>query len=176
MVQSRHSHGLKADFRGWKETSASNGNQRSLLETLRPNGFDQCLSCLPSDPGPESGLTKKSALVSRSARHMNPGALNLTTQLDDFHRRFEAAVARAADARELDDVRVAFLGRSGEVTQLRRSIGQLPDAERPNAGKVINEAVKRMEHALGVAQARIENSAFEDELAQKIDVTFPSIA
>ena len=106
---------------------------------------------------------------------MNPGALNLTTQLDDFRHRFEAAVANAADERQLDDVRITFLGRSGEVTQLRRSIGQLPPAERPNAGKVINEAVERMEQQLGIAQARIENLTFEDQLAQTIDVTYPSI-
>ena len=68
-----------------------------------------------------------------------------------------------------------FFGRSGEVTTLRRGIGQLPPAERPNAGKVINEAVERMERELGVAQARLENRAFDAELAQKIDVTFPSI-
>jgi phenylalanyl-tRNA synthetase alpha chain len=100
---------------------------------------------------------------------------DLATQLADFERRFADAAAAAPDERALDDVRVNFLGRSGEVTVLRRGIGQLPPPDRPNAGKVINEAVERMEHELAAAQARIENKAFDQELAQRIDVTFPAI-
>lgn len=101
---------------------------------------------------------------------------DLATQLEDFQRRLTEAAAAANDERALDDVRVAFLGRSGEVTQLRRGIGRLPHAERPTAGKVINEAVERMERELAIAQARVENNVFEHELAQSIDVTFPAIA
>lgn len=99
----------------------------------------------------------------------------LAGKLEDLERRFAAAAAEARDERELDAVRVAYLGRSGEVTTLRRGIGQLPAAERPDAGKVINAAVERMEHHLDRATAMLENRAFETELAQAIDVTFPSI-
>ncbi|HEX3467696.1 MAG TPA: phenylalanine--tRNA ligase subunit alpha [Candidatus Elarobacter sp.] len=87
--------------------------------------------------------------------------------------RFDAALAAAADARALDEVRVAFLGRSGEVTAVRRGIGTLPPAERPGAGKLINAAVESMEAKLGDAQARIERAALERSLSDTIDVTFP---
>jgi phenylalanyl-tRNA synthetase alpha chain len=99
----------------------------------------------------------------------------LTEQLTALRARFDAALAAAKDAKTLDALRVTFLGRSGEVTALRRGIGQLPPPERPNAGKVINEAVEAMEAALASAQALLEASAFEEELANRIDVTFPSI-
>ncbi|HTZ54114.1 MAG TPA: phenylalanine--tRNA ligase subunit alpha [Candidatus Acidoferrum sp.] len=107
---------------------------------------------------------------------MDTGALNLSSLLDDLHRRFEAAVAQARDERALENVRVAFLGRNGEVTAVQRSIGKLPPAQRPTAGKVINEAVKNIEAQLAIAQSRLENRAFDTDLAQTIDVTFPSIA
>jgi len=107
---------------------------------------------------------------------MDTGALNLSGLLDDLHRRFEAAVAQARDERALENVRVAFLGRNGEVTAVQRSIGKLPPAQRPTAGKVINEAVKNIEAQLAIAQSRLENRAFDTDLAQTIDVTFPSIA
>jgi len=100
----------------------------------------------------------------------------LAIRLDDLQLRFSQAVAAAQNERELDAARVAFLGRSGEVTTLRRSIGTLPAAERPDAGKVINEAVARMESELDRALALLENKAFDAELAQEIDVTFPGIA
>lgn len=96
----------------------------------------------------------------------------LASQLIDLRARFDAALAGSP---ELDAVRVAFLGRSGEVTALRRSIGQLPAGERPTAGKVINEAVEGMERALADAQARFDMRAFDADLKQSIDVTFPSI-
>ncbi len=98
---------------------------------------------------------------------------SLEINLAALTARFDAAVANAADARALDDVRVAFLGRSGEVTTVRRGIGALPPAERPNAGKVINAAVEAMEAKLRDALARVESAALERSLEDVIDVTFP---
>jgi phenylalanyl-tRNA synthetase alpha chain len=100
----------------------------------------------------------------------------LTSRLEELQRRFRAALDVAADERALDAERVAYLGRNGAVTQLRRSIGTLPPDERPNAGKLINDAVGAMETILTQAQARFEHRAFESELSQSIDVTFPAIA
>ena len=99
----------------------------------------------------------------------------LTSTLDDLQVRFAAACAQARDERELDAVRVAYLGRSGEVTNVRRSIGQLPADERPAAGKTINDAVERMEAVLAAERQRLEARAFEAELQQRVDVTFPAI-
>ncbi|HEY9179720.1 MAG TPA: phenylalanine--tRNA ligase subunit alpha [Candidatus Baltobacteraceae bacterium] len=100
----------------------------------------------------------------------------LTEQLDELRTRFDAALATAADEKTLEAVRVTFLGRSGEITALRRSIGQLPPADRPDAGKIINEAVAGMEAALAAVQRSLEARAFEAQLSTRIDVTFPSIA
>ena len=91
-----------------------------------------------------------------------------------LRERFDAANAQATSQKDLDEVRIRFLGRSGEVTLIRRSIGTLPPAERPGAGKVINEAVEAMEAQLESAQRRLEASKFDELLAQKIDVTFPA--
>ena len=99
----------------------------------------------------------------------------LGTRLAQLRERFEAAIAAAADEKSLDDARVAYLGRSGEVTALRRGIGQLPPQERPTAGKVINEAVEAMEAVLAGKLAELERSQYDAQISQSIDVTFPSI-
>src|ERR1700737_2423342 len=65
----------------------------------------------------------------------------LEATLASLTARSHGAVAPAPDARALDEVRVAFLGRSGAVTEVRKGIGKLPPAERPGAGKEINAAV-----------------------------------
>ena len=100
---------------------------------------------------------------------------DLATQLDELQQRFAAAIAQAPDERALDAARVAYLGRSGEVTDVRRAIGALPPDERPTAGKTINDAVEKMEGQLVLAAAALENRAFEADLAQSVDVTLPSI-
>jgi len=85
-----------------------------------------------------------------------------------------AALAEARDAATLEAVRVRFLGRSGELTAVSRAIGNLPAAERPAAGRVINAAKMRMESLLAEHLVAIEGQTFEAELAQAIDVTFPA--
>ncbi|HEY8314900.1 MAG TPA: phenylalanine--tRNA ligase subunit alpha [Candidatus Baltobacteraceae bacterium] len=95
--------------------------------------------------------------------------------LSALRARFGDQLRQAVDLESSEELRVAYLGRSGEVTLLRRSIGALPADERPTAGKIINEAVEAMEASLLQAQRRLELQAFDSELAQSIDVTFPSI-
>src|SRR5947209_15420354 len=99
----------------------------------------------------------------------------LGTLLAQLRGRFEAAIAQAADEKALDDVRIAYLGRSGEVTALRRGIGQLPPQERPTAGKIINEAVEAMEASLAEKRAALERGKFDAEVSQTIDVTIAPI-
>ena len=85
----------------------------------------------------------------------------------------DGAVRGVAGAGGLDELRVRFLGRSGEVTAIRRGIGNLPPADRPTAGKVINAAVERMEGALTAAAGRLAGAALEAQLSETIDVTLP---
>jgi phenylalanyl-tRNA synthetase alpha chain len=98
---------------------------------------------------------------------------DLDTTLAALEERLAAALSGVADERALEELRVAYLGRSGEVTTIRRGIGTLPSAERPTAGKVINAAVERMEAALAGAVARIANAQLAGRLAETIDVTLP---
>ncbi len=70
-------------------------------------------------------------------------------------------------------MRVGFLGRTGELTIVRRGIGTLPAPERPNAGKVINVAALEMEAKLNAAFTAFERAALDASLGDTIDVTFP---
>ena len=75
---------------------------------------------------------------------------------------------------DLEAVRVRFLGRSGELTAIRRSIGTLSPEERPSAGKTINEAVAGYEARLDAKALELERGAIDAELQTAIDVTFPA--
>jgi phenylalanyl-tRNA synthetase alpha chain len=100
---------------------------------------------------------------------------HLQENLSNVREKFAAALSRTGTAKDLEEVRVAFLGRSGEVTLVRRSIGQLPPGERPSAGKTINAVVEEMERELEAHAGRLEQREFEEQLAHRIDVTFPAV-
>ena len=70
---------------------------------------------------------------------------DLTDQLRALGARLAKPSMRRTTTKRSRTSRVRFLGRSGEITLVRRSIGTLPAAERPAAGKTINDAVAQYE-------------------------------
>ncbi|MGH7756498.1 MAG: phenylalanine--tRNA ligase subunit alpha [Vulcanimicrobiaceae bacterium] len=98
----------------------------------------------------------------------------LEQQLQEFTDRLRAALAQTTERTALEAVRVQFLGRSGEITQVRRSIGGLPPAERPLAGKAINDAVASCEALIAARERGLQREELGAELAESIDVTFPA--
>jgi phenylalanyl-tRNA synthetase alpha chain len=100
---------------------------------------------------------------------------SLQETLDRLEREFETALAAVADTREIDAVRVRFLGRNGEITALMKRLGKLPTAERPAAGQAINALKKsvqqRIEAALGAAAGRDERRELERRAP---DTTLPA--
>jgi phenylalanyl-tRNA synthetase alpha chain len=85
-----------------------------------------------------------------------------------------AAIEAALDLHSLDQVRIQYLGRKGELTRLLKGLGDLPETERPQHGKAINDARLRFEELLerrksvltaGDLQARLESG--------RVDVTLP---
>jgi len=70
-------------------------------------------------------------------------------RVDAIAREAREAVAAARTAAELEQVRVKYLGRQGALTQLLRSLGALPTAERPQVGAAANDVKREIEALLG---------------------------
>lgn len=105
---------------------------------------------------------------------MEGGLMELKQRIRDILDALAAELAHARDLKDLESARTRFLGRKGSLTELLRGMGQIPPAERPIAGQLINgtrekieEILSQKEHALGKAEreARI--------LAETLDVTEP---
>lgn len=83
-------------------------------------------------------------------------------------------LAAANNLKELDDVRVHYLGKKGIFTERMKSLGQLPPEQRPAAGQVVNEAKKNFQENLDHRKQMLENAVLEGRLAaERIDVTLP---
>lgn len=82
------------------------------------------------------------------------------------------AINNAQDNVALDDVRVNFLGKKGQITDLLKGLGKLSAEERPAAGALINKVKQELQELINVRKADMDNAAIAAKLAsEKIDVT-----
>lgn len=96
------------------------------------------------------------------------------SSLEDILSTAQTAVTATADAAALDDVRVQYLGKKGELTGLLKGLGKLPAEERPAAGAEINKAKEALQEAISLRKADLDNAAINEQLASEtIDVTLP---
>ncbi|MBU2862707.1 phenylalanine--tRNA ligase subunit alpha [Reinekea forsetii] len=94
--------------------------------------------------------------------------------LNKLHNDALSAVTAAETAQELDDLRVKYLGKKGEITSLLKTLGKLSAEERPAAGAKINEVKEAVSAAINERKAKIEQEALAAKLAsEKVDVTAP---
>ena len=95
-------------------------------------------------------------------------------RVDAIAQEAREAVAAARTAADLEQVRVKYLGRQGALTQLLRTLGTLPAAERPQVGAAANEAKRALEalvdERLAVAQ---QTERARSRAAARPDLTLP---
>ncbi|MDQ3572950.1 MAG: phenylalanine--tRNA ligase subunit alpha, partial [Actinomycetota bacterium] len=85
-----------------------------------------------------------------------------------------AAIAAAADAAALEELRVRYLGRKSELTTILRGIGDLPAAEKGPVGSLANDVRSRLETEIRTRKAALAAGELEARLAtDRIDVTLP---
>src|SRR5699024_11513185 len=83
-------------------------------------------------------------------------------------------LAAAADARALDDARVRFLGKKGELTTLLKGMKDVAPEERPAVGQMINDVRAEIESIIDKRREAIAAAALAQKLeAETIDVTLP---
>ena len=96
------------------------------------------------------------------------------SKLRDLLEQALEEVAAVADERDLDDVRIRYLGKKGEVTQRLKQLGSLPEAERPAAGQAINRAKQQVQEALNRRKTELQQEQLARRLAgERIDISLP---
>ncbi|KYH30186.1 MULTISPECIES: phenylalanine--tRNA ligase subunit alpha [Clostridium] len=75
---------------------------------------------------------------------------------------------------ELENIRVKYLGKKGELTQILRGMGKLSPEERPIVGKLANEVREHIESLIEAASSNIKNKEKEARLkSEVIDISMP---
>ena len=92
--------------------------------------------------------------------------------LDALKEKALALVNGASDLAILDQVRVDYLGKKGQLTALLKTLGQLSAEERPIVGAKINDAKQQVQEAIQSKRELLEAKAINAQLAsESIDVT-----
>ena len=97
-------------------------------------------------------------------------------RIEELRSEALSAAAAADSTADLEDVRVRFLGRSAEITEIKKSIGSLPAADRKEVGRVANLASREIEENIEARRALIALAEQEARLkAEAVDVTLPGV-
>jgi phenylalanyl-tRNA synthetase alpha chain len=95
-------------------------------------------------------------------------------RIEQLRAEGEAAIAAAAGTADLEDARIAHLGRKAELPNLLRGVAQLPPEERGAVGRAANEARRALEAAVEARRAELERAELDARLAgDVVDVTLP---
>lgn len=95
-------------------------------------------------------------------------------QLEAIRQEAEAALQTCTDAKQLDAIRIQYLGKKGALTAILKQMGKLSAEERPVMGQLANAVRSDIESAITKQQAAIAEAALEQKLqSETLDITLP---
>ena len=95
-------------------------------------------------------------------------------QVAELQKAALAAIADSSMLSALQDLKVQYLGKKGELTALLRGMGALAPEERPRIGQLVNDVRHVLEEAIAEKEAVLSKEALLIKLAsEKIDITLP---
>ena len=98
----------------------------------------------------------------------------MSDDLDNLLQQASRAVSDAADMAALDAVRVAYLGKKGELTAQLKNLGQLPVEQRPAAGQSINQAKQQVQEWIETRRTTLADEAISSRLqVEQVDISLP---
>ncbi len=94
--------------------------------------------------------------------------------LESMANEARAAIAAAEDGATLEQLRVDYLGKKGQITGLLKSLGNLSAEDRPQAGALINVVKQDLQELISARKIALDATAVKAKLEQEtIDVTLP---
>ena len=96
------------------------------------------------------------------------------TQITDLQNRALAEISASDDLQQLDDLRVRYLGKKGEVTAQLKSLGSMEPEQRRSYGQQVNAVRDALNQAIIARRQALESSALEQKLlSERVDVSLP---
>ena len=99
----------------------------------------------------------------------------MNNQLQEIQKKALAMLGKAENLEKLNEARVAFLGKKGELTAVLKSMKNIAPEERPAFGQMVNDTRASIEAYLEEAKKKLEAKALEVQMQQEtLDITLPA--
>ncbi len=99
----------------------------------------------------------------------------MKAQIEQIENLAKDEITKVSNIQTLDEVRVKYLGKKGELTTLLRKMGELSPEERPIIGGLVNKLRDELEELIKTKEQEIKQIALNEKLeSEKIDITLPS--
>lgn len=96
-------------------------------------------------------------------------------KLEAIRAAAKEAIERTGAEKEIEELRVKYLGKKGELTAILKQMGSLSPEERPKMGQLVNEAKQDLEKLIAEKSAELKEKAIELKLkAETVDITMPA--
>lgn len=137
---------------------------------------------LSKNIGIQEILTERYGLkvgLGRNDFHFNTSSMkgdkNMKEKLNQIREKAIEQIQAAGELDKLNDVRIRFLGKKGELTAVLKGLKDVSQEERPKVGQLVNETRSMIEEALENSKGKLLDILREEKLkAEIIDVTLPS--
>ena len=98
----------------------------------------------------------------------------MTKSLSELTRQAKEDISNCSSLKELDSVRVFYLGKKGKVSLELKSLSKLDPKERPQFGKQINEIKKTLQDKISLKKTELNTQKIKASIEQAaIDITLP---
>ncbi len=87
-----------------------------------------------------------------------------------IHDQFQKEISQVKNEKDLENIRISYLGSKGKITQALKEIPNLAPEKRKDAGTKINKFKKEIEEAIKLVQCNLQKTASKEK---DIDVTAP---
>lgn len=96
------------------------------------------------------------------------------TNVEELLKAATDLISKAADLKALDDCRVMYLGKKGQLTEYLKTLGSLPPEERPLVGQKINLIKDKIQSLIDERLSDLQKHEVEKALAlDAVDITLP---
>ncbi|PSN06234.1 phenylalanine--tRNA ligase subunit alpha [filamentous cyanobacterium CCT1] len=107
---------------------------------------------------------------------MTTAPTNLESDLQRLQAEASEAIAAAADLDTLEQLRVSYLGKKGQLSKVLRGMGKLPAEDRPRIGTLANTVKTALQESLETRKSTLEGAKIQAQLeAETLDVTMPGV-
>lgn len=102
---------------------------------------------------------------------------DIESQLQGLADSAQSAIASTDSLTSLEELRIKYLGKKGQLSLILKGMGKLSPEERPRIGAIANEIKSTIQDSLSHQQSQLKQAQLKQKLASEtIDVTMPGVS